>query len=350
MEPNAPIQLGGGFFTFRGLLRGAVLGFAMQGGTVVMLIAAGLAGSGAVSIGSASIVALGADLGSAVAVGFLQLPVSAIGPLAILIGASLYLRAPQPSVRNAGRVILGLGLIVLALSIIRTSVEPIASFESAVGVAAYLTRDTIAAALAGIGLTLAMHSSVAAILTAVAFSSHATVGPAAAISFLLGCNIGSGLLPLWLLRSESRRTRVVPAAVAVFRVAVAIVAIVVVAVFRGSIDNLVRVDPAQAMLACHLTVNFLLLWLAPLCRRLASELEARFAEAADQHNESIPAGFIEDASIAEPAMKRKLGTMLDLASSMLDEVMGSRPDAEKVSIYEARMNATLGGIRDAYAA
>ncbi|WP_323014803.1 Na/Pi symporter [Devosia sp.] len=325
----------------RGLLRGAVLGFVMQGGTVVMLMAAGLAGSGAVSISSASILALGADLGSAVAVGFLQLPSSAVGPLAILIGATLYLRAPQPRVRNFGRVVLGLGLIFLALSIIRASVEPIANLESTVGLAGYLTRDTIAAALAGLGLTLAMHSSVAAILTAVAFSGHAIVGPAAVISFVLGCNIGSALLPLWLLRGESRRSRIVPAAVAVLRVGAAMLLIVVIGMFRVSIDSVVRGGPAQAMLVCHLTFNFLLLLSAPLCRRLARDFEVRFAQPVEQDDASIPAGYIEDSSIAEPAVKRKLATMLDLASSMLDEAMCNFPEAEKMRLYE--------GLRDASA-
>ncbi|TIP14309.1 Na/Pi cotransporter family protein [Mesorhizobium sp.] len=332
-----------------GLLRGAVLGFVMQGGTVVMLMAAGLAGSGAVSISSASILALGADLGSAIAVGFLQLPISAVGPLVILIGATLYLRAPQPRLRNFGRVVLGLGLIFLALSIIRASVEPIANLESTAGLALYLTRDTIAAALAGIGLTLAMHSSVAAILTAVAFSGIAIVGPAAAISFVLGCNIGSALLPLWLLKGESKRTRIVPAAVGVLRVVAAMLVIVFLAVFRASVDNVVRLGSAQAMLVCHLTFNFLLLLSAPLCRRLARDFEVRLAQPVEQDDASIPAGFIEDSSIAEPAVKRKLGTMLDLASSMLDEVTCNLPEAEKIRLYEERMNATLTGIRDAYA-
>ena len=103
----------------RNLLKGTALGFVMQGATVVMLMAAGLAGSGAIPLVSAAVVALGADLGSALAVRFLQLPISALGPLAVLAGATTYLRADRPGVRNFGRVVLGLGLIFLSLSITR---------------------------------------------------------------------------------------------------------------------------------------------------------------------------------------------------------------------------------------
>jgi phosphate:Na+ symporter len=167
--------------TLRNLAKGLGLGFVMQGGTVVMLMAAGLAGAGAIPVASASIVALGADTGSALAVQFLQLPVSALGPLATLLGGTLYLRATQPRLRNLGRVVLGLGLIFLSLSIIRASVAPIGNLPGAASVVDYLNRDSITAALTGVALTAVMHSSVAAILTAVAFTSHAALGPAAAL-------------------------------------------------------------------------------------------------------------------------------------------------------------------------
>lgn len=124
----------------KGLVRGTALGFVMQGATVVMLMAAGLAGAGAVLVSAATIVALGADLGSALAVVFLQLPVSALGPLAILIGASLYLNGPEPRLRNSGRILLGLGLVFLSLSIIRATVEPIGSAPFTTAVAEYLKR------------------------------------------------------------------------------------------------------------------------------------------------------------------------------------------------------------------
>ncbi len=161
------------------LLRGAGLGFAMQGATVVMLMAASLAGSGTIPLVSAAIIGLGADLGSALAVQFLQLPISALGPLAILVGATLYLRSPHPVRRNYGRTIFGLGLIFLSLTIIRAAVEPLGNMPGTAAVVDYFNRDVITAALAGAVLTLLMHSSVAAILTAVAFASHTALGPVA---------------------------------------------------------------------------------------------------------------------------------------------------------------------------
>lgn len=331
----------------KGLVRGTVLGFVMQGATVVMLMAAGLAGAGAVPVSAATIVALGADLGSALAVAFLQLPVSALGPLAILVGASLYLNGAEPRLRNGGRVLLGLGLVFLSLSIIRATVEPVGSAPFTAAVAEYLTRDPIAAALAGITLTLVMHSSVAAILTAVAFSGHALLGPAAALGFVLGCNAGSALLPIWLLRREAARSRIVAQAVATLRLTAAALLVVVVGTVRSSIDS-APMSAGIAMLGGHLAFNMLLLMLAPFGRGLGRWLEARAAAEQDSSGEELPSGLVDDPSIAAPAIKRKLSAMLDLASAMLDEATSANPDKEKMAGLERRMNAGLSGIRDIY--
>lgn len=331
----------------KGLVRGTALGFVMQGATVVMLMAAGLAGAGAVPVSAATIVALGADLGSALAVVFLQLPVSALGPLAILIGASLYLNGPEPRLRNGGRIVLGLGLVFLSLSIIRATVEPIGSASFTTAVAEYLTRDPIAAALAGIALTLVMHSSVAAILTAVAFSGHALLGPAAALGFVLGCNAGSALLPIWLLRREAPRSRIVALTVATLRLTAAALLVVIVGTLRAGIDS-APISASNAMLAGHLAFNMLLLTLAPFCRSLARWLESRSTAEQDSSGEELPSGLVDDPGLAAPAIKRRLSAMLDVASAMLDESTSANPDKEKMAGLERRMNAGLSGIRDIY--
>jgi phosphate:Na+ symporter len=101
------------------LAKGGVLGFVLQGATVVMLMAAGLVGSNTIPMVSAVLLAMGADLGSALAVQVLTLPISAAGPLLLVIGGWLYLNSSEAGRRNVGRVIFGLGLIFLSLRLIR---------------------------------------------------------------------------------------------------------------------------------------------------------------------------------------------------------------------------------------
>ncbi|RUV87011.1 Na/Pi cotransporter family protein, partial [Mesorhizobium sp. M5C.F.Ca.IN.020.14.1.1] len=156
-------SLGAASSTVQNVATGVGLGFVMQGATVVMLMAAGLVGAGAIPLAPAVGLAVGADLGSALAVQFLQLPVSAVGPFAILGGATAYLRASRPVLRNLGRVVLGLGLIFLSLSMIRSSVAPIVEIQGVDAVVGYLNRDPVTAALAGIVVTLECIRSVTTI-------------------------------------------------------------------------------------------------------------------------------------------------------------------------------------------
>lgn len=328
--------------------KGVGLGFVMQGATVVMLMAAGLVGTGAIPIASAVGLAVGADLGSALAVQFLQLPVSAVGPFAILVGATAYLRAPRPTLRNLGRVVLGLGLIFLSLSMIRSSVAPIVEIQGVDAVVGYLNRDPVTAALAGIVVTLLMHSSVAALLTAVAFAHHSALGVVPALAFVLGCNLGSAVLPVWLLKYESGRPRALALAVASLRCGVAGLLIPPLVLLRDLIESSIPLTPADATVAGHLVLNLLILPLTPLAVRFGGIFEQHLSARSAGRGDSLPTGFIEDAGLALPAMKRKLSGMLEIASAMLEQVISKNPDKEAIATLEERMNAGLAGIREVY--
>ncbi|WP_428645607.1 Na/Pi cotransporter family protein [Roseibium sp.] len=334
---------------FRNVVKGTILGFVMQGATVVMLMAAGLAGAGAIPLVSAAVLALGADMGSALAVRFLQLPISAIGPLAILAGATTYLRAHNPRLRNVGRVVLGFGMILLSLSIIRTTVEPTKSLDGVATIIAYLNKDVITAALAGVVLTFVMHSSVAAVLTAVAFAGHSAFVPSGALGFVLGCNIGSALLPLWLLNAEKDRAKAVAASVAVLRSGYAILLVAVLALLREEAERLITWAADETMLAGHIAFNFTLLFFTPVCIKLCAAFDKRFTPPQDEIRGELPIGATEDISLALPALKRKLSAMLDMAAAMLDEVTSQQLDKEVILDLEEKLNASLVRIREIYA-
>lgn len=343
-------RLNEGSSTFRNVMTGTGLGFVMQGSTAVMLIAAGLAGTGAIPVGVAAIVAIGADMGSALAVQFLQLPVSSVGPFCILVGATLYLRSTQPRVRNYGRTILGLGLIFLSLSVIRQSVAPLAVLPGANAVVGYLNSDPITALIVGAVLTFLMHSSIAALLAALAFSVHAPLGISAGLGIVLGANLGSALLSLWLLKYEGARCKAVAAAVAGLRFAFVLVCLLALLVAHfGDFTQQLQVGTGEAMLAGHLAFNALLLVSASLGARLAHLLDGRLGAEKERLTVDPPAGIVDDIGLAFPTIKRQLASMLEVAATMLNEATSSLPNKERMAGLENRMNATLASIRQIYA-
>ncbi|MBA4492393.1 Na/Pi symporter [Paracoccus sp. S1E-3] len=329
------------------LAKGAVLGFVMQGATVVMLMAAGMVGSNAIPMASALALAMGADFGSALAVRFLTLPVSALGPLAILIGGWLYLYSPEARRKNLGRAILGLGLIFMSLGVIRDSVQPLQALSQEGSLIGALRDDPITAAVIGTALTLLMHSSLAAILTGLFIADHAGLGPLSGLGFVLGCNIGSALLPLWLLRNEEGDALRLARIIALLRCGLAVVLLAGLLVARPFIAPHLPAT-TDTMLLGHIGFNFLLLWLTPLARQLGRRPESGDRGVQMPAGITIPRGET-DPDIIVTAMKGGLNHMLALLSEMFTQASAAAPDPRAVMSVERQMNTALSDLRLAFA-
>ena len=64
----------------------------------------------------------------------------------------------------------------------------------------YLARDYVTAFLVGGALAFLMHSSVAAILMCVSLVQVGAIPFSAGLSLVLGANLGSAFIPVWLTR------------------------------------------------------------------------------------------------------------------------------------------------------
>ncbi|WP_157994790.1 Na/Pi cotransporter family protein [Paracoccus tegillarcae] len=329
------------------LAKGAALGFAMQGATVVMLMAAGMVGSNAIPLVSAALLAIGADFGSALAVRFLTLPVAALGPFAILTGGWLYLNSREARRKNLGRVILGLGLIFMSLGVIRDAVEPLQALSEESPLMSVLQGDPITAAIIGIALTLLMHSSLAAILTGLFIAAHAGLGPLTGLGFVLGCNIGSALLPLWLLRNETADAMHLARIIAVLRCGLAALLLAGLVIS----DELVAQhlpDAETAILLGHIGFNFILLWLAPIARYMARRPQNSDRSGQVSGVVTIPGGE-SDPEIIVTALKGGLNQMLSILTGMFEQVTAASPEVALVTSSERQMNRALSDIRLAFA-
>ncbi len=327
---------------------GIGLGFVMQGATVVILMAAGLAQRGAIPLLSAVLVAIGADLGSALAVRFLSLPVSGIGPFAVLAGAWLYLRSSNQKTASIGRLGLGLGLIFLSLSVIRDAVEPLNTVPVASGFADYLNKDPVSAAILGLALTLIMQSSLAAILTCVAYAAGAALELSAGLAVVLGCNIGSALLPLWLLRADKGLGLVVAQSVALLRISLAAILIAGLASGTAPLPFGWANSPEQVMLTGHLAFNLLLLAFSPFAIRMAGFLAPSDEARSDVDVLSQRVSGKPEPHLTRSAMRAQLTKMLEMVSEMFEISVDDNPDSSRMAALEDSLNSALSELRSAY--
>ena len=166
----------------------------LQSSTATGLMVTGFAAGGLVDLVPALAVMLGANVGTTLIVQVLSFNVAEVAPVLILIGVLMFRRA-SAAPRDFGRVLIGLGLMLMAL---HQFINLLAPYEDAPSLRLLLgavsTQPVLDVMLAA-GLTWAAHSSVAIVLVIVSFAAQGTVPPAAAFALVLGANLGTAINP-----------------------------------------------------------------------------------------------------------------------------------------------------------
>src|SRR5690606_4897855 len=150
---------------------GLLLAIAFQSATAVNLLLASLAGNGLIAGAAALTGALGADLGSALVVRLLTLDLSLVMPLALMAGTTIFLSTERKVWRQAGRILIGVGLLLLSLQLIGHASEPLRESSFLPLVIGFLADDSVTAFLVAAIFAWLFHSSVAFILLIVALAA-----------------------------------------------------------------------------------------------------------------------------------------------------------------------------------
>ncbi|MCT8999162.1 Na/Pi cotransporter family protein [Chelativorans intermedius] len=287
-------------FSLAAVLAGTGMAIALQSSTAVSLLVGSFVGSGIVG-GTAGLAAvLGADLGSALVVRILSLDLSLLIPLMLLAGTGVFFWSQQRVWRQLGRVLVGLGLILLSLQMIGDASEPLRESQVLPVITGYLAQDPGTAFLIAAVVTWLFHSSVAAVLLIAALAARGVVPSGLAIMLVLGANLGAGLIAMGLSRAMPAAARAVPLGNLLLRGTFAVAAALAVALLEPS-PALLGIGPeAQAIhahIAFNLAVVMLGLPLAPLVHRTAAALLLRLG--APQKG-SAEAPFETDLSVLDP--------------------------------------------------
>jgi phosphate:Na+ symporter len=180
---------------FKAFLAGVGVTALLQSSTATGLMVTGFAASGLVELVPALAVMLGANVGTTLIVQVLSFDVAEIAPALILIGLLMFRRA-SAGPRDFGRVLIGLGLMLMALHNFIALLQPYEDLPSLrLLLGAIATQPLLDVVLAA-GLTWAAHSSVAIVLVIMSFAAQGTVPPEAAFALVLGANLGTAINPI----------------------------------------------------------------------------------------------------------------------------------------------------------
>lgn len=110
---------------WKAFLAGLGITALLQSSTATALMSTSFIAAGLMSLVTALAVTLGANVGTTLIVQVLTFDVVAIAPVFVLAGLIAFKRGGKTRTHDIGRVMIGIGLILLALRLIVTTIEPI---------------------------------------------------------------------------------------------------------------------------------------------------------------------------------------------------------------------------------
>ena len=187
---------------------GLIVTALIQSSTATALIVASFVGQGLIATAPALAVMLGADVGTSLMVLVFSFNLSWLFPLLIFAGVVLYLSVPTSKLGRFGRIMIGLGLIIMALQWIVLAAKPLTQGAGVKVIFASLTGDPLLDMLVAAMFTLLSYSSLAVVLLTATLAASKVIGAHVAMGLVLGANLGSGLLGImntWRSAPEARR-------------------------------------------------------------------------------------------------------------------------------------------------
>jgi phosphate:Na+ symporter len=197
----------------------------VQSSTATCLIVASFVGKGLVGASAALPVMLGADVGSALMAVVFSFDLSWLSPLLIFVGVVMFVSRQATTAGRIGRVLIGLGLITLALQLIVASTRPLTESAAVRALLVALPSEILLDILVGAGLAVLSYSSLAIVLLTASLAATGLVPVTVALGLVVGANLGSGVLALLATSNASPQVRRLPLGNLLFKAAGAAIAI-----------------------------------------------------------------------------------------------------------------------------
>ncbi len=239
------------------LLAGLGVTSIVQSSTATCLIVASFVGKGLVATSAALAVMLGADVGTSLMAVVFSFDLSWISPLLIFVGVVVFISRQNSGAGPFGRVLIGLGLITLALQLIVAATRPLTESPAVRALLVALPNDVLLDIVVGAVLTVLSYSSLAIVLLTATLANSGMLPTAAALGLVLGANLGSGVLATLATAQATPQVRRLPLGNLIFKVVGATLVVPLLPQAHVLLQQLVPTVPEQVVMF-HFGFNLLL--------------------------------------------------------------------------------------------
>lgn len=297
----------------------------LQSSAATAFIVSSLAARGMIPAALALAIMLGADVGSALVAQVYAFDLRWISPLAIAAGVTTFMASRTDHTRQVARIAIGVGLMLLALSLITAASSPLRESPGFAVLLGSLEGDPVLAILLAALLTWLAHSSLAMVLLVMTLAGTQAVSPSLALALVLGVNIGGAIAPLTAQTGAVAAARRVPLGNLLMRSAGALALLPVLPLVTDGFA-MSGASQGHAVIHAHLAFNLLLAVaflplvgsVAKLCAWAISENAAARSAATPQY---LDPALLDTPSEALACAARECLRLGDMVDHMLQRSM-----------------------------
>lgn len=196
---------------YMGALVGLVVTAVIQSSSATTVMVVGFVNAGLMNLAQAVGVIMGANIGTTVTGVMIAINLTAIAPLAVLIGVVMISFIKRNSVKHIGQIIAGFGILFMGMKMMSTAMEPLSESEVFTSLMTSFSNPLLGV-LVGLVFTAIIQSSSASVGVLQALGAAGAITLPSAIYVIYGQNIGTcvtALISSVGTSKTARRTAVV---------------------------------------------------------------------------------------------------------------------------------------------
>lgn len=324
----------------------------LQSSTAAALIISTFVGRGFVTIAAGIAAMLGADVGTTLVAQILIFDLSWLAPALLAVGVILHMVYEEGGKsRHFAQMLVGLGLMLLALGLIKEAAIPLQQSTVVPTLLQPLQDEPILAIILAAILTWLAHSSLVIVLLFVSLAATGILPLSLALVLVLGANIGGTLPAVMATSREGRTEMIVPFANMVIRTfGVLMVLPFLSLLLQIDMSNITNDIQRQIILfhtAFNVALGLVFLPFVPVIGRIC---EGFLLKKDDAENDPSQPRYLDDSALHTPpvalaAVTRETLRMAEIVEQMLhDTIEAFRSDDEKLVARIQEEDDTLDSI------
>jgi phosphate:Na+ symporter len=305
---------------------GAAVTALLQSSTATALLCVSFAKNGMITLVASLAVMIGADVSTTLVAQILSLDLSWLSPALIIIGVLTYLTNERKGFRrHIARIFIGLGLMLLSLSLIREAAMPLRESETLPLILQPLENDPVLAILVAALITWIIHSSLASVLLFASLATNGTIDIELGLLLVLGANLGGALVPFATTYKDGPAARQITGGNLFMRITVILIAIPLLPFVLELISGW-STGVAQQIIHLHTAFNIALaIIFLPLIKPVSIVCKKIFPNEKMSKDKNQPL-YLDDKALETPAIAlagaaRETLRIAELVEEMLEKTI-----------------------------